>query len=497
MSAQLAMTMNEGTEQVQVFKRGDFQPNLHFYPRVLNAQIHPLVRFFLSLEREQIVERYVHLHPKVDRDNLNALLSERPKFLRWAGTDLMNVTDADGNRTMTVIETNSCPSGQKSMPLIEEYDELGGYRALIEQTFLPLLRRRRLPKGALAVVYDKNQIEASGYAAALAEVSGEPVYLVPFLDADKRERGASPLCRFQKPDGLLEVFVQNEWVPIRAAFRYVTQRPWNRLPLKTSTAILNPVLGCLAGGRNKTIAARAYEMFNALQHGTGLHLNTPATFQNVSLREVPLFVERLGGHAVVKNPYSNAGQGVYTITNEAELDAFLAVDHRYDRFLVQSLIGNINWSSRLDDRVLYHVGTLPNKRNETFVNDLRFMLAWTQRGLRPIAIYARRAQRPLPQQLGPEQNSWEILGTNLSVKTQSGWSSATDRLMLVDRKDFNALGLGIDDLIEAYIQSALAMIAIDHMARRLVGQKGQFKRKLFASLTDDQSLMREIDEGNA
>ena len=28
---------------------GSFEAERHFYPRVLNAQIHPLVRFFLSL----------------------------------------------------------------------------------------------------------------------------------------------------------------------------------------------------------------------------------------------------------------------------------------------------------------------------------------------------------------------------------------------------------------------------------------------------------------
>ena len=29
---------------------------------------------------------------------------------------------------MTLIETNSCPSGMKSMPLVSELDEQGGYQ---------------------------------------------------------------------------------------------------------------------------------------------------------------------------------------------------------------------------------------------------------------------------------------------------------------------------------------------------------------------------------
>ena len=34
-------------------------------------------------------------------------------------------------------------------------------------------------------------------------------------------------------------------------------------------------------------------------------------------------------------PYSNAGQGVYTILTAAELDAFMSLPHHYDKFIVQ------------------------------------------------------------------------------------------------------------------------------------------------------------------
>jgi hypothetical protein len=42
------------------------------------------------------------------------------------------------------------------------------------------------------------------------------------------------------------------------------------------------------------------------------------------------------------------------------------------------------------------------------------------------------------------------------------------RLILTDTKDFNQLGIGIDDLIEGYIQSILSTIAIDRMAHSLL-----------------------------
>ena len=44
-------------------------------------------------------------------------------------------------------------------------------------------------------------------------------------------------------------------VPIKAAYRYVTQKPWNRIPTTTKTWIYNSTIACLAGGRNKLLAS--------------------------------------------------------------------------------------------------------------------------------------------------------------------------------------------------------------------------------------------------
>ena len=97
----------------------------------------------------------------------------------------------------------------------------------------------------------------------------------------------------------------------------MTQQPWNRIPPLTKTLIYNPVLICLAGGRNKLVASKAYDLYNASQISSGLKINTPETIWDVSQAEVPMWVQRMGGIAVVKVPYSNAGQGVYTITLRA------------------------------------------------------------------------------------------------------------------------------------------------------------------------------------
>ncbi len=467
---------------------GEFEAHNHWYPKAFNATIHPMIHFFLNLDQDRIITRYCHLNPMVNPEKLSEILNYRAKYFLWGGADLLNVTSEGGKRQMVVIENNSCPSGQKSMPLVDDLKEQGSYRLMIERTFKPYLKNlRHKIKGGLAVVYDKNPMEASGYAEVIADVMNEPVYYVSFYQDD-----TDPAVKFE--DGIMQVRKEDgTFVPIRAAFRYLTQKPWNRLPLNSKTRILNPIIACLAGGRNKMVAAKAYDIFNAELHSNGLKINTPETIWDVRKNEIPLWVKKMGGHAVIKVPYSNAGQGVYTIVNQAELDRFMAMDFDYDLFIVQSLIGNYNWSSTSEGGKLFHVGTIPNNKNQTFVADIRMMVSSTEKGILPLCTYARRSEKPLVDHISDGTDSWKMLGTNLSFKNPDGsWNSDTNRLVLMDRRDFNRLGIGLDDLIEAYIQSVLSLVAIDKMAKTLINKQGKFRMKLFKSLNNDLSLIDEI-----
>jgi len=446
-----------------------------------------MISFFLSLDQDRIITRYCHLHPSVNREKLTEILNHKARYFIWAGADLLNVTSAGGKRQMVVIENNSCPSGQKSMPLVDDNQEQGSYRLMVERTFKPSLKNlRNRIKGGLAVIYDKNPMEVFGYAEVIADVMQEPVHAATFHTGDENST-----AKFV--DGVLHILVEGEWKPMRAAFRYVTQKPWNRIPLNSKTKIINPTIACLAGGRNKMVAAKAYDIFNAELQAFGLKINMPETIWDVSKNEIPIWVRKMGGHAVIKVPYSNAGQGVYTIVSQEELDAFMEMEFDYDLFIVQSLIGNSNWTSTTTAGKLYHVGTIPDLKNQTFVADIRMMVSSTEIGIRPLCTYARRAEKPLVDNISAGENSWSMLGTNLSIKNEDGsWGSDTNRLVLMDRRDFNKLGIGLDDLIEAYIQTVLSMVSIDKMAQTLVNKQGKFKIKLFKSLNDDQSLLDEI-----
>ena len=479
--------MNERT--IEVIRPGSFQGERHWYPKAINATIHPMVSFFLNLSKERIINRYCHLHPKVSPDKLNEILSYTCKYFLWGGADLINSTSAGGKRQMVVIENNSCPSGQKSMPLLDDNKEDGSYRLLIERTFRPRIKKKNIDPtvdGRLALIYDKNYMETSGYAAVIADVMDEEVLLVPYFNGENNDH-------VKIEDGYIHIYQDDIWHKIRAAFRYLTQKPWNRLPLHTKTKIVNPIIACLAGGRNKMVAAKAYDIYNTELQDYGLKINIPETIWDISKEEIPLWIRKMGGHGVIKIPYSNAGQGVFTIISEDELDRFMAMDIEYERFIVQSLIGNYNWSSSSSTGKFYHVGTIPNVKGQTYVTDLRMMVSSTADGIRPLCIYSRRAQEPLADKIDQGSDSWSMLGTNLSIKEGDNlWSSDTNRLMLMDRRDFNKLGIGMDDLIEAYIQTVLSTIAIDRMCKTLFNTKGKFRMRLFKSLNNDNTLINEI-----
>jgi hypothetical protein len=122
----------------------------------------------------------------------------------------------------------------------------------------------------------------------------------------------------------------------------------------------------------------------------------------------------------------------------------------------------------------YHVGTIPDNKGRSFAFDLRLMMHATEEGMRPLAVYSRRSRFPLNTPLPEDMNSWEVYGTNLSVKGEDGWTYADERLMLFDVRNFGQLGLGIDEMIKGFVQSIMGVYAIDQNARKTFGDKPSF-----------------------
>lgn len=166
---------------------------------------------------------------------------------------------------------------------------------------------------------------------------------------------------------------------------------------------------------------------------------------------------------------------------------------------------------------------IPDRNSQIYCADIRMMIHYdhTIGAFRPLALYSRRAHKPLKNQLEEGEDSWGMLGTtsgslirphadipsspppfppfhnnegtNLSVKVgPNEWTTETNRLFLMDTRDFNKLGLGTDDLIDAFFQTVMATIAIDRLAIQLMKDPATFNRELFRSLNKDEVLMKEL-----
>ncbi|MFB0906831.1 MAG: hypothetical protein QMB03_00875, partial [Spirosomataceae bacterium] len=72
------------------------------------------------------------MHPTLNKEKLREILAYQCQYFHWSGADLINATTAEGDKKMLIIENNSCPSGQKSMPLLDDNKEAGTYRVMIE-----------------------------------------------------------------------------------------------------------------------------------------------------------------------------------------------------------------------------------------------------------------------------------------------------------------------------------------------------------------------------
>ena len=111
-------------------KPENFAAEDHFYPHILNGQLHPMIRSFLDIDTKKIAACYCHFFCFVFvffiqvRSNSNNYVtkknySNKNQISHCSGADLFVVTNNKGGRYLCVVETSTCPRGQKSMSLPE------------------------------------------------------------------------------------------------------------------------------------------------------------------------------------------------------------------------------------------------------------------------------------------------------------------------------------------------------------------------------------------
>jgi hypothetical protein len=466
-------------EIIRTLEPGQFNPRRHFYTGALAALPDAGLEALLATPPAELAQLYCDAFPEADRALLSQILEYRPRFLQWAGSDLFLVRNPDGRRDVALLEMNSCPSGQKYMPGAALQPGGSGYDILIDEVLAPAIPTAL--DGVLAVLYDKNGIEASGYAAALADRMCEPVHLVPLHHAEADRF-------FRAGEGGIDIRTASGWRPVRGAWRYLTDRPWRRLPLRNRGAMVNQIVACIAGGRNKAAAAFAYDEFNRQFGRQGITIRVPRSVIDVAREDLPRQIASFGGRAIVKVPYSNAGQGVFPVISNNDLSALMARHLPYERLIVQELIGAERWSGE----GMAQIGTIPDRQGNAYAADLRLMVGATARGFRPVAAYGRRARAPLPQKLGGNGPPADFLLTNLSYRENDRWKSDKARVLVLDRRNMDHLGWQALDLVNGYVQTCFAMIAIDRLACQLMHLPDRAFLEMLRSISDDPSLRGEI-----
>ncbi|CAG8808552.1 22976_t:CDS:2, partial [Racocetra persica] len=332
-------------------------------------------------------------------------------------SDFFNVINSNSKRQMIIIEFGSGPAGQFSMPSLNINNKRQNGYKLVIQAFKQALKDTDFSLGELAIVCDmaSDEIEATRYAATISEETKEHVWIVMLYDVAKYLNERIKLCI--------------------SCFNHMAYKPCIYFSLKSKTVIFNNIIAYLAGGQNKIMVSKLFEVFNTEFSESGLAIHFSKTIYNISKYEISSYIEKMGGHAVIKAPYGYCGQGIYIITNSEELKEFFDANHHYKKFIVQSLVRSALWSKESCSEKFYHIGTMPNCHNQTFVNDLRMMVSADNTGFHPVNISLRRASEPLPTYLpnNSNWNPWKVFGTN--VTSSSGMAGHEyERIITIDQK---------------------------------------------------------------
>jgi hypothetical protein len=435
-----------------------------------------LLTTFLNMSNKEIADNYSK-RKLIDKLNIMNLLDYKPKYFFNAGSDLMKVTQNNETK-MLVIEVNSVATGSMCFPT-RDVDHYNQYEYIIENSFIPLVKDIPTEIGVLAMLNDATYLEAHTYSAVISRLMNESVYLINLAD----DRHYNNYFRF---NDYLEVNINSVWTKIRACYKYVQTKPWLKLPVQSKTFIYNSLLGCLAGGRNKAIASLAYNNLNDELSSQGLKINHPATFINLTKEGVlKQYQERCFG--VAKGLYGNGGHDIFFLTSEKDIDYFKEHSTDFTKYIFQDLVGLKSWFKTNCDGRYFHVGTIwPDRK----VFDLRMCVAYTKNGFRPSAMVARTTKEVLNDNYDEISSFKNVLLTNVGDEL-----GHTNQIVILDDFGFKRLGIGIDDLIDGFIQTVLASVAIDKMACKLMEQ-GTFNFDLFFQLNNDCVLYDELKSFN-
>lgn len=467
--------------QYLIQPRATIAPEDLYAGKALKLTYAPEVKKFLSMSPQERIRLYRQRHPQARPEFLKQAIHYQPRYFRYGGADLFRAYNRHTQQSeMVLIEINSTPGGLSNTPALRNpvYQKFAHF---FSQTLKasPFCDKKQ---GVLAVVSHGQRMDPLGIAQAIAQRLKEPVHLITH---DKEKLPHQQPWRVDASTGGL--FVQSKegvWHKARGAVALLgPSSAFATQPLTLETGVLiDPPLVHRAGGVEKTRANEAFRAFN--MHALNKKdapadalIRIPKTWQT-AFSDIPRVIQSLGGSAVVKLSDGNGGDGIWMIRTSDDLAKFQkahqeAVEanpslQHTRQYVVQELLLPIAWANLTQTPAhRYNRSTLPDRNTlQRHVYDTRMLVAPLDGKWEPLGVFGRKAPGAIPtpdkiQPTTPLEKLWDILGTNLSRKSSTGWFFREEGLMVFDKPTYDSTGLSLEDLVDGYFQSIFAMQAID------------------------------------
>ncbi|XP_037025300.1 uncharacterized protein LOC119066766 [Bradysia coprophila] len=480
-----------GEGQVSVVQPDDpFSYELCVETAVFNKTLNQeIVDFMKNWSTAQIIESYTQTRPHVNQQVLKGLLTENPTFVLYSGVDLIYSKGRNGKKKFLLIETNVYTAGQDAMPPSAQVYETHSNLCVLNDEW----KRQPVEAGGLAHMYGRKTRRDYAYPHIMAKLTKESIHVVPMFS--KREDGEiETLYRFV--DGTMQVKYKDEWQNIRACFCTMSYRTWSFFPVTNNLKTYmcpHPIAGLV--GKNKILSEYAYRDFNEKYSKHGIQIRGPKTMVGIAKADIREIVEQnFNGRAVIKTPYDSQGRGVYIIRTDGDLDDFYAKDESdYSLWVVQELIGLEACPNDRYQQIGFHLD------GQMYAYSVRIIACNSPSGFKMITICSARAPAPFAKDGETADIAPGLLHKIKTVHEDDVYvtniASNPDgelRSFYFDDAGVKGMGIGMDDVIDGFMQTVYCTHAIDNMCKKLIMENGELDVQLLRELNPDPQLLAEV-----
>lgn len=139
-----------------------------------------------------------------------------------------------------------------------------------------------------------------------------------------------------------------------------------------------------------------------------------------------------------------------------------------------------------------------NLNNQLYASTVRIIACSDPSGFKMTAIRAARAARPFTS-IRSEENklltdSIETLDEDAYITNLGTTGRSESRAIIIDDAAMDALAIGIDDVVDGFMQTVFSIHAIEDMCKRFTTKDGELNLELLKELNPDPQLLAELIE---